>query len=677
MVAYAKATSKAFLLDHTRNEDPDIEALPATSDVRSKVWDAAASTALPVNLALSPVRLRARPREDGGLVSHEHNQNPEASTDDQTSEFPEHSREWYAATALSRLRHVCKTHTASREGSSKDFIRELDKLEGKFIEDLAYDKAATMKELVERSRQFSRDVKHLLLAFVREAVAEDGVFENSLQSVAHTTFLSGMDALQATREDWHRDKARQMETAQTEALAAMREAHKMELRRALKAQAQGLGKQHAGELSLARTAALEEQRGSEQSYAQLKEQCNTLAIEVASLQQQNEMLKAQAAADSEAVGQATLLQKEVDDLRGRLELLTQHCQALSSRPALCSKCLQSGDLPMPLPGGTGLIKSGEPSSLAKPEASGSSPETASEPAASPTWGAQKRAGAAGKGKREPRRIPIWARTSAFGARRPSRTLQYQWAFGRRIRRVSGSMESASRRSQDRPPPEGLRNQRPDPSRGHPGQAPRNTLWARPVSGTPAAHPPIPRGTAPVHSVAPGWTGGVPAPHGGLPAMTLDGRVTDGPRGGAAAPALETRPRARAPSAIRTGLLVRPALRSSVDAFPAGPVPTIPGDLKAASGPKALHQTRQTVGTGAFEGIPGTGVAASHPSRPDELNLEGKESRGRVDPSAVSGNWVAPRSTSAYPAAGAQQRRESIRVLGSHADLLASLAALGL
>lgn len=75
-------------------------------------------------------------------------------------------------------------------------------------------------------------------------------------------------------------QTRQMEAGHAEALAALREAHKMEIRRALRTQAQGLNKQYAGELSVARTAALEELRFSEQSFAQLKEQCSALSIEV-------------------------------------------------------------------------------------------------------------------------------------------------------------------------------------------------------------------------------------------------------------------------------------------------------------------------------------------------------------------------------------------------------------
>lgn len=195
---------------------------------------------LPVNLALSPVRLWGKGTPEGDC----HEKNPDTAPD--TAEYPEHSREWYAATALSRLYHVCKSHTASREDLSKSFIRELETLECRYLEvqsltrrtfrllktstlssypcvcrlshfllvlrntcrlqELAFDKMATMKSLIERSKQYSRDVQQFLRKFVEDTLAQDKTFGSSLQSVAHTTFLSGMDALQASREDWHRDK---------------------------------------------------------------------------------------------------------------------------------------------------------------------------------------------------------------------------------------------------------------------------------------------------------------------------------------------------------------------------------------------------------------------------------------------------------------------------------------
>jgi hypothetical protein len=76
------------------------------------------------------------------------------------------------------------------------------------MQDLATDRLATMRSLVERVRQYTRDVRQLMAGFTEEVNSEVTSFEASLQSVAHTTFLSGMDTLLEGREDWHRAKVR-------------------------------------------------------------------------------------------------------------------------------------------------------------------------------------------------------------------------------------------------------------------------------------------------------------------------------------------------------------------------------------------------------------------------------------------------------------------------------------
>lgn len=456
---------------------------------------------------------------------------------------------------------------------------------------------------------------------------------------------------------------------------------------------------------------------------------------MASLQQQNGALKAQSAQDCEAVERAAILQTEVEELRGRLELLTEHCHALTSKPTVCAKCLQGVDqhegptwtVPyptQPLAHGVGeeanASANPDPGLLARGDAEGK------------RGTGVKRAGPEARSKR--RRVPIWARFSGFGgARGTRRSVQYQWAFGRRVRRVTGDSaaptparahpalrassplwRSDQRGRPQKPVP------RPVPPVVHPPQEPRPLPQAPAVPDVPQAPPagqtvlaqPLEHGLkAPVLSTAASGIGveevlrRIPLTIGQKPeAPTRERNVgnSQGEIGGGAAPHAERReewalhghhppieggsdavpvdphnrahvpaPRRSRSSLIRTGMLVRPALRPTIAA---SSLETAFRE-EAALGPEPVRQVKgppedptaaaANLALRAAERVGDTGVAGAHTVL-----------RGVIGKPAAPRMTVAARVMGADNGAG-QQRRETVRVLGSHADVLASLEMLGL
>lgn len=471
---------------------------------------------------------------------------------------------------------------------------------------------------------------------------------------------------------------------------------------------------------------------------------------MASLQQQNGTLKAQSARDCEAIERAAILQTEVEELRGRLELLTEHCHALTSKPTLCAKCMQGGGdqhegptwpLPYPAPP---LNQGGNGEAL-----------TSQGPLASGDAEGKHRPGSKRVGAKRSRRVPIWARSSGFGgARATRRSVQYQWAFGRRVRRVSGagtgdSMAPAPARAppmlrassplwrndqigrQQKPVP------RPVPHVTHPPQAsrqvphpPQESRQAPPVTHPPqasaAAQNPLAQlpeqgVTSPVMSAAPSAMG-VEALIERIPLAVQqklevttwhrNGGPGQGESMGAAAAAHTERredwashgqhplgegghdagsteaftgdpqyrahvpgPRRSRSSLIGTGVLVRPALRPTVA------VTSIESVIKEQEtlGAQPAGQVERPL-----EGLMGTAAAAGLALQSSGSGGDSgvHRAQGGLPGVTIIGKPAAPRMTVAARVVGAdngagQQRRETVRVLGSHADVLASLEMLGL